>query len=45
MEWPAGLLLIRHAESAYNHLKKQKDADPDYRLDARLCETDLLAEG
>jgi hypothetical protein len=30
MKWPAELLLIRHAESAYNNLKKQKDADPDY---------------
>jgi broad specificity phosphatase PhoE len=31
MKWPAELLLIRHAESAYNNLKKTKEADPDYR--------------
>jgi broad specificity phosphatase PhoE len=30
MKWPAELLLIRHAESAYNALKQQKSADPDY---------------
>ncbi len=31
MKWPTELLLIRHAESAYNNLKRQKEADPDYR--------------
>jgi broad specificity phosphatase PhoE len=30
MKWPAELLLIRHAESAYNNLKQQKESDPDY---------------
>ena len=40
MKWPAELLLIRHAESAYNNLKKQKDADPDYRRFRTLLEND-----
>lgn len=40
MKWPAELLLIRHAESAYNHLKKQKDADPEYRHFRELLEHD-----
>jgi broad specificity phosphatase PhoE len=40
MKWPAELLLIRHAESAYNQLKKQKDADPDYRRFRALLEND-----
>ena len=30
MKWPTELLLIRHAESAYNNLKKEKLADKDY---------------
>ena len=40
MKWPAELLLIRHAESAYNNLKKQKDADPDYRRFRTLLENE-----
>jgi broad specificity phosphatase PhoE len=40
MKWPAELLLIRHAESAYNNLKKLKDADPDYRRFRALLEND-----
>jgi broad specificity phosphatase PhoE len=40
MKWPAELLLIRHAESAYNNLKKLKDADPDYRRFRALLEKD-----
>jgi broad specificity phosphatase PhoE len=40
MKWPTELLLIRHAESAYNDLKKKKDADPDYRRFRKLFETD-----
>jgi phosphohistidine phosphatase SixA len=40
MKWPAELLLIRHAESAYNNLRKQKDADPDYRRFRTLLEKD-----
>jgi broad specificity phosphatase PhoE len=40
MKWPAELLLIRHAESAYNDLKKKKDADPDYRRFRELFEND-----
>src|SRR6202021_2540148 len=31
---------IRHAESAYNELKKKKDADPDYRRFRELFERD-----
>jgi broad specificity phosphatase PhoE len=30
MKWPSELLLIRHAESAYNVLKHAKQADADY---------------
>lgn len=30
MKWPEELLLIRHAESAYNDLKTAKQNDPDY---------------
>ena len=40
MKWPTELLLIRHAESAYNNLKKQKEADPDYRRFKKLFDTD-----
>jgi len=40
MKWPTELLLIRHAESAYNDLKKRKEADPDYRRFRELFETD-----
>lgn len=31
MKWPSQLVLIRHAESAYNALKHQMQADPDYQ--------------
>jgi broad specificity phosphatase PhoE len=40
MKWPTELLLIRHAESAYNNLKKQKEADPDYCRFRALLELD-----
>ncbi len=30
MKWPEELLLIRHAESAYNDLKRAKQGDPEY---------------
>jgi broad specificity phosphatase PhoE len=40
MKWPAELLLIRHAESAYNNLKREKDADPDYQRFRELFERD-----
>jgi broad specificity phosphatase PhoE len=40
MKWPIELLLIRHAESAYNNLKKQKEADPEYRRFRTLLEND-----
>jgi hypothetical protein len=30
MKWPKELLLIRHAESAYNKFKQAKDNDPEY---------------
>jgi broad specificity phosphatase PhoE len=40
MKWPTELLLIRHAESAYNDMKKRKDADPDYRRFRKLFEND-----
>jgi broad specificity phosphatase PhoE len=38
MKWPAELILIRHAESAYNNLKRLKAADPDYRRFLELFE-------
>lgn len=40
MKWPAELLLIRHAESAYNILKRTKDADPEYVRFRQMVETD-----
>lgn len=40
MKWPTELLLIRHAESAYNDLKRQKNADPDYLQFRQLFEND-----
>jgi broad specificity phosphatase PhoE len=40
MKWPTELLLIRHAESAYNDLKKKKDADAEYMRFRELFETD-----
>jgi broad specificity phosphatase PhoE len=40
MKWPTELLLIRHAESAYNNLKKTKEADPEYRRFRELFESD-----
>ena len=40
MKWPTELLLIRHAESAYNDLKKKKESDPDYRRFRKLFEGD-----
>jgi broad specificity phosphatase PhoE len=43
MKWPTELLLIRHAESAYNNLKKQKELDPDYVRFRALLEHDRLS--
>jgi broad specificity phosphatase PhoE len=40
MKWPAELLLIRHAESAYNNLKHAMNADPDYVRFKELFEND-----
>jgi broad specificity phosphatase PhoE len=40
MKWPSELLLIRHAESAYNNLKRIKESDPDYLRFRELFETD-----
>jgi broad specificity phosphatase PhoE len=40
MKWPTELLLIRHAESAYNNLKKTKEADPEYQRFRQLFEFD-----
>jgi hypothetical protein len=40
MKWPAELLLIGHAESAYNSLRKQKNDDPDYCRFLTLLEND-----
>jgi hypothetical protein len=40
VKWPAKLLLIRRAESAYYDLKKKKDADTEYRRFRELFEKD-----
>ena len=40
MKWPMELLLIRHAESAYNNLKIEKDSDPEYARFRDLFEND-----
>lgn len=40
MKWPAELLLIRHAESAYNILRSKKSLDPDYARFEDLFEND-----
>jgi broad specificity phosphatase PhoE len=42
MKWPTELLLVRHAESAYNNLKRKKEADPDYGRFRQLLEKDRL---
>jgi broad specificity phosphatase PhoE len=31
MKWPSYIVIIRHAQSAYNALRKKKQADPVYR--------------
>jgi broad specificity phosphatase PhoE len=41
MKWPSELLLIRHAESAYNDLKQKKNADVDYKRFQKLFKKDL----
>lgn len=43
MKWPSELLLIRHAESAYNILKKQKESDKEYQRFKVLFEKDPLS--
>jgi phosphohistidine phosphatase SixA len=40
MKWPTELLLIRHAESAYNELKKAKADDREYRRFLELFKGD-----
>ncbi|WP_263359452.1 histidine phosphatase family protein [Acidicapsa ligni] len=42
MKWPKELLLIRHAESAYNILKAKKEADPEYLRFRELFDTNRL---
>jgi len=42
MKWPSELLLIRHAESAYNLLKRKKDADPEYKRLRKVFEKDTF---
>jgi broad specificity phosphatase PhoE len=51
MKWPRSVTLIRHAQSAYNVLREDKDQDPDYQAfkhafnrDHRSDETKTLAE-
>lgn len=36
MKWPKQLVLIRHAESAFNALKLKRDADPEYQQFRKL---------
>jgi broad specificity phosphatase PhoE len=45
MKWPTELLLVRHAESAYNDLKKKKEADPEYRRFRELFANDRWNAG
>jgi broad specificity phosphatase PhoE/mannose-6-phosphate isomerase-like protein (cupin superfamily) len=40
MKWPIELLLIRHAESAYNDLKRKKSEDPEYDRFLKLFKSD-----
>jgi broad specificity phosphatase PhoE len=40
MKWPTELLLIRHAESAYNKLKQAKDGDSEYLQFRQMFEDD-----
>ena len=40
MKWPTELVLIRHAESAYNKLKQAKDGDPEYVRFRQMFEDD-----
>lgn len=40
MKWPKELLLIRHAESAYNELQQAKDNDPEYGRFREMFEHD-----
>jgi broad specificity phosphatase PhoE len=44
MKWPSELLLIRHAESAYNDMKRRKDADPEHQRFCRLFAEDRSQE-
>ncbi len=41
MKWPMDLVLVRHAESAYNILKDAKNGDPEYVRMKRLFNKDL----
>ncbi len=38
MKWPKQLVLIRHAESAFNAMKLKRDADPEYQEFRKLYE-------
>jgi broad specificity phosphatase PhoE len=38
MKWPTQLVLVRHAESAYNILREKKAQDPEYQEFKRLYE-------
>jgi broad specificity phosphatase PhoE len=40
MKWPTELLLIRHAESAYNRLKQAKEDDAEYVRFRQMFEND-----
>src|ERR1700751_137543 len=40
MKWPTELLLIRHPESAYNVLKRKKQADAEYQRFRKMFEKD-----
>lgn len=45
MKWPEELTLIRHAESAYNELKKRKEADEDYQKFKEIFKLDPFGRG
>lgn len=43
MKWPSNLVIIRHAQSAYNVLRERKEADPDYIKFKRFFKEDHRA--
>lgn len=44
MKWPQQVILIRHGESEFNRMKREKNRDPEYRQFVELFEKELVAE-